>query len=78
MDIREIKGYVPEPPATYAARVHLAWEDSVAALVSIAQALSIVFVALSPWAGILVPILLVVLVLRVRAVRKGPLAKPSA
>ena len=79
IDIREIKSFVPEPLATFAARVRLAWEDSTTALVSIAQALSILLVALSPWAGVLLPPLLVaVIVLRVRAARKLPQARPSA
>jgi hypothetical protein len=71
LEISEIKEFVPGEPIGYGTRVRRAWEDSLAALLSVGQALSILLVALSPWVGVLLPLLLVViLVLRLRSARK--------
>ena len=71
LEISEIKEFVPGEPVSYGTRVRRAWEDSLAALLSVGQSLSILLVALSPWIGVLLPLLLVViLVLRVRSARK--------
>ena len=71
LEISEIKEFVPGEPVRYGTRVRQAWEDSFAALLSIAQSLSVLLVVLSPWIGVLLPLLLaVVLVLRVRSARK--------
>jgi len=71
LEISEIKEFVPGEPVSYRTRVRGAWEDSLAALLSIGQSLSVLLVALSPWIGVLLPILLaVVLVRRVRSARK--------
>jgi vacuolar-type H+-ATPase subunit I/STV1 len=61
--IEEIKDYVPEEAPTYLTRLRRAFSGSITLLVSTAQTLSIVLVALSPWLiAILVPLLLVWLV----------------
>jgi len=71
LDISEIKEFVPGEPVGYGTRVRRALGDSLAALLSIGQSLSILLVILSPWFGVLLPVLLVViLVLRVRSGRK--------
>ena len=71
LEISEIKEFVPGEPVSYGTRVRRAWEDSLAGVLSIGQALSILLVTLSPWVGALLPLLLVViLVLRVRSTRK--------
>ena len=71
LEISEIKEFVPGEPVSYRTRVRRAWEDSLAALLSIGQSLSVLLVALSPWIGVLLPLLLVViLVRRVRSARK--------
>jgi hypothetical protein len=71
LEISEIKEFVPGEPVSYGVRVRRAWEDSLAALLSVGQALSILLVAVSPWVGVLLPLLLlVVLVRRVRWERK--------
>ncbi len=65
LEISEIKEFVPGDPASYGTRVHRAWGDSLAALLSIGQSLSILLVILSPCLGVLIPLLLVMtLVLR--------------
>ena len=71
LDVSEIKDYVPEEPVGYVTRVRRAWDGSTSVLLSTAQALSILLVALFPWIGILlVPVLVVFLVLRSRSGRK--------
>ncbi|MEI8375818.1 MAG: DUF4349 domain-containing protein [Planctomycetota bacterium] len=71
LEVREIKGYVPEEAVTYVTRVRRAWEGSTVALASTVQTLSILFVALLPWIGILlVPVLMIVFGLRMRSARK--------
>lgn len=71
LEVSEIKDYVPEEEVTYITRIRRAWHSSTAALVSTAQTLSILLVALTPWIGILlVPVLVVVLALRIRWGRK--------
>ena len=72
LEISEIKEFVPGEPVSYGTRVRRAWEDSLAALLSIGQSLSILLVALPPWIGtFLVPVLVVVLTLRICRARKG-------
>jgi hypothetical protein len=56
--IDEIKNYLPEEGATYATRVRRALRGSTAALATTAEQLSIAAVAISPWAGVLVVLLL--------------------
>jgi len=71
LEISEIKEFVPGEPVSYRTRVRGAWEDSLAALLSIGQSLSVMLVALSPWVGVLLPLLLaVVFVRRVHSARK--------
>ena len=71
LEVREIKGYVPEEAVTYVTRVRRAWEGSTVALASTVQTLSILLVALLPWIGILlVPVLVIVFGLRMRSARK--------
>jgi hypothetical protein len=71
LEVGEIKDYVPEEAVTYVTRVRRAWQGSTAALVSTVQTLSIVLVALLPWIGVLlVPMLVLVLLLRMRWARK--------
>ena len=71
LEISEIKEFVPGEPLRYGTRVRRAWEDSFAALLSIGQSLSVLLVVLSPWIGVLLPLLLVaILVRRMRWARK--------
>jgi hypothetical protein len=72
LDVREIKGYVPEEAASYGTQVRRAWRGSVTALGATAQAFSILLIAVLPWIGvILIPALLVLVVLRrIRRARK--------
>jgi hypothetical protein len=74
LEVREIKGYVPEEAVTYLTRVRRAWEGSTTALAASAQTFSILLVALLPWIGVLlVPVLLVALAVRrlLRARKSG-------
>ncbi len=72
LEISEIKEFVPGEPVSYGTRVRRAWEDSLGALVSVGQSLSVLLVVLSPWIGVLLPLLLVVILARrVRRARKG-------
>lgn len=69
--VNEIKNYVPEEGATYATRARRAWDNSLAALVTTAQALSIGGLALVPWLIVLgTPLGLVFLLARRRWRRK--------
>jgi hypothetical protein len=69
--VEEIKDYVPEEAATYPTRLRRAFSGSITLLVTSAQTLFVVLVALSPWlAAILVPTLLLWLVVRVFRHRK--------
>ena len=55
LEISEIKEFVPGEPVSYRTRVRRAWEESLAALLSVGQSLSVLLVALSPWVGVLLP-----------------------
>ncbi len=67
-----IKEFVPGEPVTYRTRVRQAWDESLGALVSIGQSLSVLLVVLSPWIGVLLPPLaLVILARRLRWARKA-------
>ncbi|HUT89665.1 MAG TPA: DUF4349 domain-containing protein [Thermoguttaceae bacterium] len=59
LTVTEVKGYVPEAAPSYMTRVRRAFNASVAALVSAAQALSIAIVALSPWLAVLLVLAIV-------------------
>jgi len=66
LHITEIKDYVPEETPTYVTRVRRAFSGSISLLVTTAQTLSIVLVALSPWlAALFVPLLVLWLAVRV-------------
>ncbi len=70
LDVKEIKNYAPEKEATYATRVRRTWDDSITALTSVMQGVSIVIVAAAPWVGVILPpCILIALVLR-RTARK--------
>ena len=63
--VDEIKDYVPEGDPTYMTRVRRAFSASISALVRTAQVTSIVIVAVAPWLGVLlVVLLLLIFVLR--------------
>lgn len=63
--ITEVKEYVPQEAATYATRARRAFEGSISTLVSTAQGLSIVVIALVPWLVVLgLPVVLIVLLVR--------------
>jgi hypothetical protein len=67
LEISEIKEFVPGEPVAYGARVRRAWDDSLADLISVGQAVSVFLVMASPWIAVFLPILLVVvIVLRVK------------
>jgi hypothetical protein len=69
--VEEIKDYVPEEAPTYPTRIRRAFSGSITLLVTTAQALFIVLVALSPWlTALLVPTLLLWLVVRAFRRRK--------
>jgi hypothetical protein len=70
LDVKEIKNYVPEKVATYATRVRGAWDDSVSALTSMGQSLSIAIVTAAPWAAIVLPPCLVIALIVRRVQRK--------
>jgi hypothetical protein len=71
LEISEIKEFVPGEPIRYGTRIRRAWEESLGALLSIGQSLSVLLVVLLPWIGVLLPVLLVaLLVLRLRSARK--------
>jgi len=59
LNVTEVKDYVPEEAPSYATRVRRAFQSSLDALVSTAQAVSIAIVALSPWLAVLLVVALV-------------------
>jgi len=59
LNVTEVKDYVPEEAPSYMTRVRRAFQSSLDALVSTAQAVSIAFVALSPWLAVLLVLALV-------------------
>jgi len=71
LSIDEIKDYVPEQALTYGARVRLAFSGSIETLVSTAKSVSIALVVAAPWLGVLlVPLILLVLLVRIRRKRR--------
>jgi hypothetical protein len=68
VSVTEIKNYVPEEAPTYLTRVRRAFSASTMTLVSAAQGLSLVAVALVPWLP--VPLVLVLIVLAIRRLRR--------
>ena len=68
VSVTEIKNYVPEEAPTYLTRVRRAFSASTMTLVSTAQGLSLVAVALVPWLP--VPLVLVLIVLAIRRLRR--------
>jgi hypothetical protein len=70
--VDEIRNYVPEEAVTYATRVRRAFATSIDALVATAKNVSIAAVAASPWLGVLlVPLVLLVAWFRLRRRRRG-------
>jgi hypothetical protein len=66
LHVEEIKDYVPEEAPTYLTRVRRAFSGSITLLVTTAQTLSIVVIAVCPWlAAVSVPLLLFWLAARV-------------
>lgn len=57
--VEEIKDYVPEEAPTYLTRVRRSFSGSIDLLVTTAQAISIMLVALSPWLAAILPLFLV-------------------
>ena len=71
--VEEIKDYVPEEAPTYLTRVRRSFSVSIDLLVTTAQAISIMLVALSPWLAALLGLLLLLsILLRLFLHRKRP------
>ena len=70
LSVEEIKDYVPPAAPGYATRVSRTFQASIAELVSFGQTVSIAAVAVTPWAIVLLPPVLVIWLVAKRRMRR--------
>lgn len=71
LSIDEIKDYVPEEAATYTTRLRRSFGNSIHALKTTAETVSIAVIVALPWLGVLlVPVILLVILVRIARRRR--------